>query len=92
MADDLAALLGKRNPGAFQEARLIAFDLLALNGADLRPLPLRQRRRRLQELLPCQDDALWFSSHVGGADGVALFRHACAMNLEGIVSKRINTP
>jgi bifunctional non-homologous end joining protein LigD len=38
------------------------------------------------------DDALWFSSHVEGADGAALFRHACAMNLEGIVSKRIDTP
>jgi len=51
VADDLAALLGKRNPGAFQEARLIAFDLLALNRADLRPLPLRERRKPLQELL-----------------------------------------
>ncbi len=36
--------------------------------------------------------ALWFSSHVDGPDGPALFRHACAMNLEGIVSKRIDTP
>ena len=38
------------------------------------------------------DDALWFSSHVEGADGEALFRHACAMELEGIVSKRADMP
>jgi bifunctional non-homologous end joining protein LigD len=32
-----------------------------------------------------------FSSHVEGSEGDALFRHACAMNLEGIVSKRIGS-
>jgi bifunctional non-homologous end joining protein LigD len=32
-----------------------------------------------------------FSSHVEGSGGDALFRHACAMNLEGIVSKRISS-
>jgi hypothetical protein len=37
------------------------------------------------------DDALWLSSHVQGAQGEALFRQACALNLEGIVSKRIDT-
>jgi bifunctional non-homologous end joining protein LigD len=35
---------------------------------------------------------LWFSSAVQGADGPALLRHACAMNLEGIISKRIDKP
>jgi ATP-dependent DNA ligase len=38
------------------------------------------------------NDALWFSSNVEGAKGAALFRQACAMGLEGIVSKRIDTP
>jgi hypothetical protein len=37
------------------------------------------------------NDALWFSSHVEGAKGAALFRH-CAMGLEGMVSKRVDTP
>jgi bifunctional non-homologous end joining protein LigD len=83
---DFHALQSKR---ACQDARLIAFDLLALtSGEDLRRLPLQDRRRRLESLLAGRDDALWFSSHVKGADGEALFHHACAMNLEGIVSKR----
>jgi bifunctional non-homologous end joining protein LigD len=38
-----------------------------------------------------RDDALWFSSSIEGAAGANLFRHACAMGLEGIVSKRIGT-
>ncbi len=45
----------------------------------------------MESLLARGDEALWFSSHVEGADGEALFWHACAMNLEGIVSKRIDT-
>ena len=55
-------------------------------------MPLSERRTRLAEILSGADDALWFSSSVEGADGPALFRHACAMGLEGIVSKRIDTP
>ena len=55
-------------------------------------MPLSERRTRLAELLRGTDDALWFSSSVEGADGAALFRHAGAMNLEGIVSKRIESP
>jgi ATP-dependent DNA ligase len=74
-----------------RDARLVAFDLLAVDGEDLRPMPLDERRRRLAGLLG-RDDALWFSSHVEGAEGAALFRHACAMNLEGIVSKRLDAP
>ncbi len=57
----------------------------------MRSLPLHERRRRLADLLG-ENDVLWFSSHVEGADGEALFLHACAMGLEGIVSKRIDTP
>jgi len=83
---DFDALRSRR---ACQDARLIAFDLLALNGEDLRRKPLRERRARLAALLGEAPDALWFSGHVAGADGEALFRHACAMSLEGIVSKRI---
>jgi len=54
-------------------------------------LPLQERRKQLESLLAGKDDALWFSSHVEGADGEALSPHACAMKLEGIVSKRIDT-
>jgi bifunctional non-homologous end joining protein LigD len=50
-----------------------------------------QRRKRLEDLVAGRDDALWFSGGIEGDAGEALFRHACAMNLEGIVSKRIDT-
>jgi bifunctional non-homologous end joining protein LigD len=80
-----------RSRHACRDARLMAYDLLALNGEDLRKLPLHERRKRLESLLS-GNDALWFSSHVEGAKGAALFRCACAMGLEGIVSKRIDTP
>jgi bifunctional non-homologous end joining protein LigD len=66
-------------------------DLLALNGEDLRKMPLHERRRRLADLL-ADNDVVRFSGHVEGAKGAALFRRACAMGLEGIVSKRVNTP
>ena len=75
-----------------QEACLVAFDLLALDGEDLRPLPLLARRARLQELFDGAPDSLRFSEHMKGPAGEALFRHACAMNLEGIVSKKVTAP
>ena len=80
-----------RSRQACREARLIAYDLLGHNGEDLRKLPLHERRTRL-ESLSSGNDALWFSSNVEGAKGAALFRQACTMGLEGIVSKRIDTP
>ena len=85
---DFHALRSRR---ACKDARLIAYDLLGLDGEDLRLLPLHERRRRLASLLG-GDPALWFSSHVQGAEGEPLFRHACTMGLEGIVSKRIDMP
>ena len=60
---------------------------LRLNGEDLRPLPLEERRARLRRALRGAGEALRFSEHLEG-DGEAIFRHACALGLEGIVSKR----
>jgi len=85
---DFGALRSKH---ACRDARLIAFDLLGLNGEDLRRMPLDARRKRLAGLLRAWDEALWFSGNVQGRDGEALFARACAMGLEGIVSKRIDT-
>jgi ATP-dependent DNA ligase len=71
-----------------QEARLVAFDLLQLNGQDLRSLPLSERRTRLHGLLRGVSDLLWYSDHVEGQYGPSLFRHACEVGAEGIISKR----
>jgi bifunctional non-homologous end joining protein LigD len=70
-----------------RDAQLIAFDLLMLDERDLRLDPLVNRRARLADLLASVPGALQFSECIEG-NGSAVFRHACAMGLEGIVSKR----
>jgi bifunctional non-homologous end joining protein LigD len=64
-----------------------AFDILWLNGRDLRELPLSQRRQRLDRLVPVTTGTLlrvpWFEKH-----GRDLFEAACRLDLEGIVAKR----
>ena len=70
-------------------ACLYAFDLLWLEAQDLRGVELIGRRRMLQKALRKAGPALRFSEHMSGTAGEAMFRHACAMGLEGIVSKRV---
>ena len=55
---------------------LYAFDLLELDGVDLRPLPLETRRAALGRLVRQVRSGLHLSDHVE-ADGLAVFRHAC---------------
>ena len=69
-------------------ACLYAFDLLHLGREDLRPLELANRRGVLKKLLRKGAPVLIFSEHMDGADGEAMFRHACATGLDGIISKR----
>ena len=68
-------------------ACLFAFDVLRLNSDDLRPFPLEERRARLRKALRGSGKALRLSEHLKG-DGAAICRRACALGLEGIVSKR----
>lgn len=69
-----------------------AFDLLYLNGYDLRDQPLKKRKDLLRELLAGEDGSrLRFADHVaGGAD--EFYRSACGLDLEGVVCKRANSP
>jgi bifunctional non-homologous end joining protein LigD len=64
-----------------------AFDLLWLNGRDLRELPLARRKRRLERLIPASAGPL---NRVPcfEAQGGALFDAVCRLDLEGIVAKR----
>jgi bifunctional non-homologous end joining protein LigD len=73
-----------------KQAFVWAFDLLELDGKDLRALPLDQRRAELQALLKPAPFGLALNDADTG-DGPALFAQACAMGLEGIVSKRANS-
>jgi len=73
-------------------ACLYAFDLLHLGREDLRPLELVNRRGVLTMLVRKGAPALIFSEHMAAAEGDTMFRHACALGLEGIVSKRLDKP
>jgi ATP-dependent DNA ligase len=72
-----------------EKLALFVFDLLHLDGKDLRLRPLKERRGRLRRLLGKEDATrcIQFSDGHDG-DGAAFFRAADAMGLEGIVSKR----
>ena len=65
----------------------LAFDLLFLNGEDLRDLPLIERKRRLKRVVGRHEKGLLYVDHVERT-GCALFHRACALDLEGIVAKR----
>jgi ATP-dependent DNA ligase len=73
------------------EAILYAFDLLELDGEDLRPRPLGERKAKLAKLLSRKTGGIVFNEHAD-EDGATVFRHACKMGLEGIVSKRLSKP
>jgi DNA ligase D-like protein (predicted ligase) len=68
-----------------------AFDLLFLDGADLRELPLQERKRRLRNLLRKASRQIQYSDHIVGG-GARVYAAACAKHAEGIVSKRLDTP
>jgi bifunctional non-homologous end joining protein LigD len=73
--------------------QLVVFDLLHLDGVDLRGAPLVERKRILRELLARAPKRLpiRFSGEVRGR-GEAFFREACRRGVEGIVSKRADAP
>jgi ATP-dependent DNA ligase len=66
---------------------LYAFDLIELNGDDLRHDPLTARKALLGNLLASPGPGLRLNEPVGD-DGPVVFKHACKLGLEGIVSKR----
>jgi bifunctional non-homologous end joining protein LigD len=68
---------------------LYAFDLLAVDGNDLREWPLVERKRRLRQLVPSVPTRLLYVDHIT-ARGSDFFEVACAHDLEGIVAKPAN--
>jgi bifunctional non-homologous end joining protein LigD len=71
-----------------KRACLLVFDLLFLDGVDLRLRPLSERRGRLLAVLKDGPGSLRLSEHMEGPEGSVMFEHAARMGLEGIVSKR----
>jgi bifunctional non-homologous end joining protein LigD len=75
-----------------QTAFLYAFDLLDLDGQDLRASPWDVRKAMLTALLQNTGGGIRLSEHLDGADGATVFQHACKLGLEGIVAKRRDRP
>jgi hypothetical protein len=69
------------------EVQLYAFDCLALDGDDLRKLPLSLRKTNLARLLARRPDGIFVAPFEQGEIGPDLFRKACEFGLEGLVSK-----
>lgn len=92
---------GRTDFGALQNALSEAtgrmayyvFDLLHLDGKDLRQLPLVERKEKLRKLMASvpKDGPLIFSDHVTG-HAHDVFAKACSMNLEGLISKEADAP
>ena len=70
------------------EVQLYAFDILVLEGEDLRKLPLSLRKTNLARLLARRPEGIFVSDFEQGEIGPDLFRKACEFGLEGLVSKR----
>jgi bifunctional non-homologous end joining protein LigD len=86
--DKLRAAVGRLGS---RDAFLYAFDLLEMDGEDLRLYEWHVRRATLRSLVKRAGAGIRLSDHMEG-DGAAAFRHACRMGLEGIVAKRRDRP
>jgi bifunctional non-homologous end joining protein LigD len=69
---------------------LCAFDLLEIDGEDLRRVPIEQRKHRLARLLRRPPDGIGLNEHFSG-EGAVVFKHVCKLGCEGIVSKRLGS-
>jgi bifunctional non-homologous end joining protein LigD len=66
------------------------FDLLWLDGSDVRPLPLRTRKRLLHDMISFDDPLRWTPHR--NRDGEAMFTDACRKGWEGVIAKRADSP
>jgi len=79
-----------RRHGALAGAVHCAFDLLELDGRDLRREPIEERKRLLAKLLRGSHLSIVFNEHFE-EDGAIVYREACTLGFEGIVSKRFGS-
>jgi bifunctional non-homologous end joining protein LigD len=77
----------QQGPRVKPEAILFAFHLLEIDGQDLKREPLLTRKATLLSLLKGASHGVLYNEHMEG-DGATIFRHACKLGCEGIVSKR----
>ncbi|MBL9074483.1 DNA ligase D [Tabrizicola sp.] len=90
-SSDFSALQADLSEGRSDRMLYYVFDLLHLNGHDLTPLPLVERKRLLATLVAKAADPIRLSDHLDDRGEIVL-RHACRMGLEGVVSKLRDSP
>ena len=93
-APDFSALQAALSENRSHDLVYFAFDLLFADGEDLRQLPLSERKAKLKSLLATHagnSPLIRYVEHLDDA-GDTVLRFACRMNLEGIVSKRLDAP
>ncbi|MCL4743793.1 MAG: hypothetical protein KJZ83_00110 [Burkholderiaceae bacterium] len=77
--------------GRLDQIGIMAFDLLTCEGEDVRTMPLIDRKALLDSFVE-RASLPWLSFVAGHLDGGALFATMDGLGLEGVVSKRINSP
>ena len=91
-ASDFSTLQADLSAGRSDRFLLYVFDLLYLDGYDLRAVPLVKRKELLERIVSNDDSRIIrFSSHFT-ENGAMVLRHACRLSLEGIVSKLGDAP
>ena len=90
-ASDFSALQADLSEGRSDRFVFYAFDLMHLDGMDLRGAALAERKALLQPLLAEAPDTLRYSDHFAESGDMVL-QHACRLSLEGIVSKLADSP
>lgn len=90
---DFQALQNAMRQGKQGELTYFVFDLLWLDGRDLRDLPLRERKQKLARLLGRGQGSprVRYTQHLE-SEGKPVLERACKLGLEGIVSKRADSP
>src|SRR4051794_8194022 len=90
--DGVSDFNGLHSRHSEEEVQLYAFDILALDGDDLRKLPLSTRKTNLARLLARRPEGIFAATFEAGEIGPDLFMAACNFGLEGLVSKRRDRP
>ena len=86
------ALIDDLKPDQVRRLVYFVFDLLFMDGFDLRRAPLIERKRVLEMLMKeAKPSRIRYSEHIEG-DSAAIYRNACRLQLEGIISKRKDSP
>lgn len=90
-ASDFSALQADLSKGRSNRFAFYVFDLLYLDGYDLRTLPLIRRKELLERLVGAEKRIIRYSAHFD-ENGSLVMQHACRLSLEGVVSKRRDAP